>query len=190
MEITRLAIPDVLVITPPKFEDHRGFLSETFRSDGMAACGVDFPWLQENHSYSAQAGTVRALHFQAGDAPQAKLVRVLRGAIFDVAVDLRRGSPDYGKHVSAILSADNWMQIYVPAGFAHGFCTLEPETSITYKTTAFWNPALEGGLCWNDPDLAIAWPVKAEDTILSERDTKWAPFAQFETPFTWTSKAD
>lgn len=188
MDITRLAIPDVLVLTPPKFADHRGFLSETFRTNGMAAFGVDFPWLQENHSHSTKTGTVRALHFQAGPA-QAKLVRVLRGAIFDVAVDIRRGSPTYGKHVSAVLSADNWTQIYVPAGFAHGFCTLEPETAITYKTSAYWDPALEGGLRWNDPDFGIDWPVKPADAILSERDSNWAPFARFESPFTWTPKA-
>ncbi|MBL8560364.1 MAG: dTDP-4-dehydrorhamnose 3,5-epimerase [Hyphomonadaceae bacterium] len=186
MDITPLAIPDVLVLNPRKFADHRGFLSETFRADAMTAFGVDFDWLQENHSFSAQTGTVRALHFQAG-APQAKLVRVLHGAIFDVAVDLRRGSPTYGSHVSAVLSAENWMQIYVPAGFAHGFCTLAPETSITYKSTAYWQPALEGGLRWDDPDLAIDWPVKPEDAILSDRDRQWAPFADFESPFAFTA---
>ena len=185
MDIARLAIPDVLVMTPPKFEDHRGFLSETFRTNGMAAFGVDFPWLQENHSSSAKAGTVRALHFQTSPQGQAKLVRVVRGAIFDVAVDLRRGSPTYGKHVSAILSADNWKQIYIPAGFAHGVCTLEPETNFTYKASAYWEPQLEGGLCWDDPDLGIEWPVKAEDAILSERDTKWQRFSAFDTPFTY-----
>jgi len=180
----RLAIPDVLVLRPPKFEDHRGFLSETFRESWLGDYGVSFPWLQENHSYSAKAGTVRALHFQT--APQAKLVRVVRGAIFDVAVDLRKGSPTYGQHVSAVLSADNWLQMYIPAGFAHGVCTLEPETNFTYKASAYFDPAREDGLRWDDPAFAIDWPVKTEEATLSERDTKWRPFADFQSPFVWT----
>ncbi len=187
MDITRLAIPDVLVLRPPKFGDHRGFLSETFRESWLKDFGVDFRWLQENHSYSARPFTVRGLHFQTSAQGQAKLVRVVRGAIFDVAVDIRRGSPTYGRHVSAVLSADNWTQMYLPAGFAHGVCTLEPETNFTYKTSAYFDPACEGGLRWDDPAFAIDWPVTAQDATLSERDTKWLDFADFKSPFTWTS---
>jgi dTDP-4-dehydrorhamnose 3,5-epimerase len=182
MDITRLAIPDVIVLRPPKFEDHRGFLSETFRESWLADHGVDFRWLQENHSYSAKAGTVRALHFQT--APQAKLVRVARGAIFDVAVDLRKGSPTYGRHVSAVLSADNWMQMYIPAGFAHGVCALEDETHFTYKASAYFAPELEAGLRWDDPAFGIDWPVDPAKAILSDRDRKWSDFADFVSPFT------
>lgn len=181
MDITPLAIPDVLLLRPPKFEDHRGFLSETFRESWLADHGVTFPWLQENHSYSAKAGTVRALHFQT--APQAKLIRAVRGAIFDVAVDLRKASPTYGKHVSAVLSAENWMQMFIPGGFAHGVCALEDETHFTYKTSAYFDPALEAGLCWDDPAFGIDWPVKPEEAILSERDRKWGAFATFKSPF-------
>ena len=183
MEIVRMAIPEVLMLCPPKFGDHRGFLSETFRESWLNEHGVNFRWLQENHSYSARPFTVRGLHFQA--SAQAKLVRVMRGAIFDVAVDVRRGSPTYGKHVSAVLSADNWTQMYLPPGFAHGVCTLEPETNFTYKTSAYFDPAREGGLRWDDPAFAIDWPVVADDATLSERDTKWPDFADFKSPFDW-----
>lgn len=182
MDIERLAIPDVIVLRPPRFEDHRGFLSETFRESWLADHGVDFRWLQENHSYSAKAGTVRALHFQT--APQAKLVRIVRGAIFDVAVDLRKGSPTYGKHVSAVLSADNWKQMYIPAGFAHGVCALEDDTNFTYKTSAYFAPELEAGLRWDDPAFGIDWPVDPAKAILSDRDRKWPDFADYVSTFT------
>jgi dTDP-4-dehydrorhamnose 3,5-epimerase len=182
MQIERLSIADVLVLRPPKFEDHRGFLSETFRESWLAGHGVDFRWVQENHSYSAKAGTVRALHFQTKS--QAKLVRVARGAIFDVAVDLRKGSPTYGRHVSAVLSAENWTQMYIPGGFAHGVCTLEDETHFTYKTSAYFEPSLEAGLRWDDPAFAIDWPVDRSKAILSERDRLWPDFSAFVSPFT------
>ncbi len=181
MDIQRLAIPDVIVLQPPKFEDHRGFLSETFRESWLADHGVDFHWLQENHSWSAKAGTVRALHFQT--APQAKLVRATKGAIFDVAVDLRKGSPTYGKHVSAVLSAENWKQIYIPGGFAHGVCTLEDDTHFTYKASAYFAPELEAGLRWDDAAFGIDWPVAPAKAILSDRDRTWPDFADFRSPF-------
>ena len=126
--------------------------------------------MQDNHSLSRSKGTVRGLHFQAPPAAQAKLVRVTRGAIFDVAVDIRRGSPSYGRHVSAIVSARKWNQLLVPAGFAHGFCTLEPDTEVIYKVDAPYASELDRGLRWNDRALAIAWPVEAASAVLSEKD--------------------
>lgn len=189
MKITRMAIPEVLLLQPNKFADDRGFLSETFRADALAELGVNFTWRQENHSYSRRAGTVRAFHFQASPGGQDKLVRVVRGAILDIALDLRAGSPTYGKHVAAELSADNWSQLYVPAGFGHGICTLTDDTEITYKTTAYFAPSLEGGVLWNDPALGIDWPVSIADAILSERDRGWPTLAEFNSPFRWFKPA-
>jgi len=172
MELTRLAIPVVCLLAPKKHGDHRGFFSETYSKRAFAAAGIDADFVQDNHSLSAEPGTVRGLHFQTPPRAQAKLLRVVRGAVFDVAVDLRWGSPTYGRHVSAVVSAEAWNQIYVPAGFAHGFCTLEPATEVLYKVSDVYAPQAEGGLLWNDPDLAIDWPAAA-GAVLSERDRAW-----------------
>ncbi len=170
MEVVPLAIPDVKMIRPRKFGDDRGFFSETYSRRSFSAAGLDFDFVQDNHSLSATAGTVRGLHFQLPPYAQHKLVRVVRGAILDVAVDLRRGSPSYGRHVSTIISAADWNQVLVPIGFAHGFCTLESHTEVAYKTTDFYAPEHDRGLLWNDPALGIDWPVAATAAILSDKD--------------------
>jgi dTDP-4-dehydrorhamnose 3,5-epimerase len=170
MQIEKLEIPEVLLITPPKFGDSRGFFSETWSAAKLAAQGFNENFVQDNHSLSAQPGTVRGLHCQIAPSVQGKLVRVVKGAIWDVAVDIRRGSPSYGKHVAAALSAENWAQLWIPGGFLHGFCTLEPDTEVIYKVTADYDRAAERAVIWNDPDIAWPWPVKPEDVLLSDRD--------------------
>jgi len=172
MDVTRLAIPDVVILKPAKHGDHRGFFSETYSKQAFAAAGIDADFVQDNHSLSGEAGTVRGLHFQVPPRAQAKLLRVVRGAVFDVAVDLRWGSPTYGQHVSAVISAAAWNQIFIPAGFAHGFCTLEPGSEVLYKVNEFYAPEAEQGLLWNDPDLGIDWPDDA-GAVVAERDRGW-----------------
>jgi dTDP-4-dehydrorhamnose 3,5-epimerase len=170
MRVQSLSIPDVLLITPERFGDHRGYLAETFQAARYAEIGLVGPFVQENQSFSRAKGTVRGLHFQAPPAGQGKLVRCIRGAIFDVAVDIRRGSPTYGRHVSAILTSDNGDQLWVPVGFAHGFCTLEPDCEVLYKTTAYYDRPSERGIAYDDPSLAIPWPVDSGEAILSDKD--------------------
>jgi dTDP-4-dehydrorhamnose 3,5-epimerase len=168
--VVSLDIPDVKVIRPKKFGDHRGFFSETYSRKAFEAAGLHYDFVQDNQSLSAEVGTIRGLHFQTPPFAQDKLLRVVRGAVFDVAVDLRRDSPTFGKHVSAVISAAEWNQILVPIGFAHGFCTLEPDTEVIYKVTNYYAPANDKGLLWNDPDLGIAWPEAAQDPKLSDKD--------------------
>lgn len=172
MLVEALAIPDVKLIRPKKFGDARGFFSEVYSKPALAAAGISLEFVQDNHSRSAKAGTIRGLHFQTLPCGQDKLVRVTRGRILDVAVDLRRGSATYGRHVSAEISAENWTQILVPVGFAHGFCTLEPDTEVLYKVSTPYAPANDGGILWNDPDLGISWPVTAQEATLSDKDLK------------------
>ncbi len=169
MRVWSASIPDVLVVEPVKHGDSRGFFSEVFRSDVLAEHGLAGPWLQDNHSRSATTGTVRGLHFQVPPSAQGKLVRVTRGAILDVAVDLRRSSPWFGKFVAEELSEDNWRQLWVPPGFAHGFCTTRPDTEVLYKVTAPYAPSADRGLRWDDPALGIPWPAVA-GAVLSEKD--------------------
>jgi dTDP-4-dehydrorhamnose 3,5-epimerase len=176
MDIEALAIPDVKLIRPKRFGDARGFFSEVYSRPALAAAGITLEFVQDNHSRSAKVGTVRGLHFQTAPFAQDKLVRVTKGRILDVAVDLRRASPTYGRHVSAELSADNWTQILVPVGFAHGFCTLEPDTEVIYKVSQVYAPAHDGGVLWNDPDLGIVWPVASADAVLSDKDVKLPRF--------------
>ena len=170
MSVEALAIPEVLLLTPPRFQDNRGFFSETFSAKREAAAGIVGPFVQDNHSLSVPRGTVRGLHLQLAPHAQGKLVRCVRGAIWDVAVDVRHGSPTFGRHVAAVLSAENWCQLWVPAGFLHGFCTLEPETEVIYKVTADYDRASERGVVWDDPDLALPWPVEAGKAVLSDKD--------------------
>lgn len=178
----RLAIPEVIEVTPSKYGDHRGFFSEVFKQNAFEAKGISIDWVQDNQSFSAEPGTVRGLHFQAPPFSQDKLVRVLRGAIYDVAVDIRTGSPAYGQWVGCELSADKWNQLLVPAGFAHGFMTLTPDTDVVYKVSAFYVRESEGALLWNDPDLGIAWPRQG-GAILSEKDGAAPRFKNFDSPF-------
>ena len=166
----KLAIPDVILVTPKRHGDARGFFSETFRADAFAEAGIPGPFVQDNHAYSQQPGVLRGLHFQKPPHAQAKLVRCTQGAIYDVAVDIRQGSPTYGRYVGAELSAENGAQLYVPEGFAHGYLTLTPDCHVQYKTSAYYAPETEGGLAWDDPELAIDWPIKGLDIILSEKD--------------------
>lgn len=183
MLIEETSIEGVLVVTPNKYSDERGFFSETFKIENMRASGVAHDWVQDNHTFSRERGVVRGLHFQMPPFAQAKLVRVVRGAIYDVAVDIRRGSPTYGRHVAIELSGHNWMQLYVPPGFAHGYCTLTHDTEVVYKVSAGWNRQAEGGLRWNDPDLGIEWPIEVSSAILHSRDIAWASISEFKTPF-------
>jgi dTDP-4-dehydrorhamnose 3,5-epimerase len=172
-EFQPLAIPDVVLVAARRFGDSRGFFSETWNAARYEAAGVKGPFVQDNHSLSAQRGTLRGLHCQVGTSVQGKLVRVVRGAIWDVAVDLRIGSPTYGRHVGAELSAANGVQLWIPPGFLHGFCTLEPDTEVTYKVShAYYDPAAERGVIWNDPELALPWPAVADTATLSAKDAK------------------
>jgi len=171
MKVEKLAIPEVILLTPSRFGDDRGFFSETFNVRRFAEAGVDQPFVQDNQSLSGKRGTVRGLHCQIAPNVQGKLVRCVRGAIWDVAVDIRHGSPTYGRHVAAVLSAENWSQLWVPGGFLHGFCTLEPDTEVIYKVTADYDRTAERGVIWNDPDLALPWPVVPAEAVLSDKDT-------------------
>ena len=163
--------------------DERGYFCETYTKRHFESFGIDVEFVQDNLSYSAQSGTVRGLHFQSPPAAQAKLVRVQKGAVFDVAVDLRRGSTTYGRHAAAVLSAENWSQLFIPAGFAHGFMTLESDTVVAYKVSSHYSPANDGGVFWDDPDLGIEWPLPSANAVLSEKDRSLPGFAEFESPF-------
>ncbi len=166
--IKPLAIADVLLVTPRKHADARGFFVETYNGRDFAAAGIANAFVQDNQSLSRQRGTIRGLHFQLAPEPQAKLVRVLVGSVFDVAVDLRRGSASYGRWCGADLTADGGEQLFIPVGFAHAFCTLEPDTVVAYKVDGFYNKGAEGGVRWDDPDIAIRWPV--DGIVVSDKD--------------------
>jgi dTDP-4-dehydrorhamnose 3,5-epimerase len=168
LNVEHLAIPDVLLLTPRRFRDPRGFFSETWSQARFAEAGIAGPFVQDNHAVSNTRNVLRGLHCQIGKNAQGKLVRVVRGAIWDVAVDIRRGSPTYGQQAGAVLSAENWCQLWVPAGFLHGYCTLTDDAEVIYKVTAPWDAAAERGVIWNDPDLAVTWP--AAEPILSDKD--------------------
>ena len=170
MQVRETEIAEIKIIEPKRFGDERGFFSETYNSAALSAAGIDETFVQDNHSLSREVGVVRGLHFQTPPYAQAKLLRVVRGAVFDVVVDLRRDSPTYKQHVSWVISAKDWNQIFVPVGFAHGFCTLEPDTEVLYKVSALYAPDHEGGVQWNDPDLGIDWPVEPGKAVLSDKD--------------------
>ena len=170
--VETLKIPGVVIVSPTRHSDKRGFFSETYSKFGLAEAGIGIEFVQDNHALSSQRGTVRGLHFQVPPFAQDKLVRVVRGAIFDVAVDIRVGSPTFGQHVSAIISAQAWNQILVPIGFAHGLVTLEPNTEVIYKVSSRYSPEHDKGLYWNDDALEIDWPVNEAEAILSEKDSR------------------
>jgi dTDP-4-dehydrorhamnose 3,5-epimerase len=170
LHVERLDIPDLLCISPTKHGDQRGFFSEVFRADVLAAHGVMGTFVQDNHVHSAHRGVLRGLHFQLGASAQGKLVRCTRGAILDVAVDVRSGSPSFGRHVALELSSANWRQVWVPVGFAHAYVTLEPDCEVVYKTTAYYDPAAERGLAWDDPALGIDWRLARSELTISAKD--------------------
>lgn len=179
-EVRRLDLPEVLLITPAKHGDQRGFFSETYSRKALAQAGFDKAFVQDNHSLSGKRGILRGLHFQRPPVMQDKLVRVTRGAVFDVAVDIRKGSPSFGQWVGVELSADNWRQILVPAGFAHGFLTLTETAEVLYKVTDYYAPDAEGGLAWNDPEVGIDWPLRPEEILTNARDGQWPGIRQLE----------
>lgn len=190
MLIEPLAIPEVKLIRPRKFTDERGFFSETFSARALEDAGLKVPtFVQDNHSHSRAVGVLRGLHFQTHPHAQDKLVRVTRGAIFDVAVDVRLGSPTYGQHVAVVLSADDWSQLWVPKGFAHGLCTLEPDTEVLYKVTDYYAPDCDKGLAWNDPALEIEWPVSLDSVILSDKDQCHPTLAELPPYFVYGEKS-
>jgi dTDP-4-dehydrorhamnose 3,5-epimerase len=186
MNVEKLAIPEVLLITPPRFGDDRGFFSETYNAKKLlVATGIDGHFVQDNHSLSRQRGVIRGLHCQLAPHIQGKLVRCARGAIWDVAVDARVGSPTFGQWVAAELSAENWSQLWIPGGFLHAFCTLVPDTEVIYKVTGDYDKASEAGVIWNDPDLALPWPVPAAEVVLSEKDQQLPRLKDAGTLFTY-----
>lgn len=185
MEVEKLEIPEIRILTPKKFGDHRGFFSETYNKRALADQGIEIDFVQDNHSFSAERGTIRGLHFQTPPYAQDKLVRVAKGSVLDVAVDIRRGSPTYGKFVSAVISAEAWNQILVPIGFAHGLCTLEPDTVVIYKVSNYYAPDHDLGLLWNDPEIGIDWPVGEDDAKLSDKDRRQPRLRAFDSPFAY-----
>jgi dTDP-4-dehydrorhamnose 3,5-epimerase len=182
MDITETKLSGVKLLKPRRFGDHRGFFAETYSRRVYAEMGIDDEFVQDNHSLSAAVGTVRGLHFQAPPHAQAKLVRCGRGAIFDVAVDIRRGSPTYGRWAGYTLSAENGAQLYIPVGFAHGFATLEPDREIIYKCSDYYAPETEGALRWDDPDIGIKWPLTGAP-IISKKDAIAQLLADFNSLF-------
>ena len=180
MRVEESSIPAVKVLTPDRHGDRRGYFSEVYNRRSLARAGIDVEFVQDSHSLSAEKGTVRGLHFQTPPFAQAKLVR---GSVFDVAVDLRRGSPTYGGRVSAALSAEAWNQLLVPIGFAHGFMTLEPDVGVIYKVSNYHAPEHDRGGSWNDPDLAIRWPLDTAAAVLSPKDDDLPRLAGIDSPF-------
>jgi dTDP-4-dehydrorhamnose 3,5-epimerase len=186
MEITLLDIPSVLLFTPRHIGDERGYFAETFRADVFAQeCG-DWTFVQDNESRSAKAGTVRGLHFQSEPHAQGKLVRCTAGALFDVAVDIRKGSPTFGQWVGETLTPENGRQLWVPPGFAHGFCSLEPDTVICYKVTGYYSAECDKGLAWDDPAIGVIWPGVADPETLSAKDRKQPALADLPAYFSWS----
>jgi len=170
MKVEHFPIDGLLLIEPARHQDARGYFVETYNKPAFERAGIASVFVQDNQSYSAHAGTIRGFHFQSPPHAQAKLIRVLQGSIYDVAVDLRRNSPTYGQWQSVDLSAGNGRQFFVPAGFAHAFCTREPDTVVAYKVDSHYAKDSEGGICWNDPDLSIKWPLTGGTIHISEKD--------------------
>src|SRR4051812_7478734 len=178
MQILRLGIDGPLIVVPNKVTDSRGFFAETFRADVLAKHGVEAAFVQDNQIRSAKKGVIRGLHYQTPPRAQGKLIRCTRGAIFDVAVDIRVGSRSYGRHVALELSAANWHQLWIPTGFAHGYMTLENDCEVIYKVTDYYAPDCERGIAWNDPVLAIDWPLESTELVLSDKDRRQPRLAE------------
>lgn len=178
MNIEDTFISDVKIISPKKHEDERGFFLETYNEKILSDNNINLKFIQDNHSFSRKKGVLRGLHYQTSPFAQDKLVRVVSGSIFDVAVDLRKNSNTFGKYVSKVITAKNWLQMLIPVGFAHGFCTLEANTEVIYKVTNYYSPECDKGIIWNDPELNIDWPVKTSEAILSDKDKKQPTFSE------------
>lgn len=185
MLFERLTIPDVLLIKPKRFGDNRGYFMETYRQNLFEEHAGSVAFVQDNRSFSAEVGTVRGLHFQLAPKAQGKLVSCAAGALLDVAVDIRQGSPTYGRYVAAELTAENGEQLWVPAGFAHGFCTLVADTIISYKVTDYYSPELDRGVLWSDPEIGIDWPVTTESAVLSDKDRRQPMLADLPISFVY-----
>ncbi|MCM3194144.1 dTDP-4-dehydrorhamnose 3,5-epimerase [Priestia megaterium] len=183
MNIIKTKFEDAVLIEPKVFGDHRGFFTESYNKEMFQQNGIDMDFIQDNHSLSQQPGTLRGMHYQLNDRAQTKLVRVTRGAIYDVIVDIRKGSPTYGEWQGFILSADNKRQLLVPKGFAHGFCTIVENTEVQYKVDELYSPEHDRGIAWNDPALNIDWPFN--NPVLSDKDTKHPTLAEADNNFTW-----
>ncbi len=183
MDIEKTSLPDVVILTPRRFGDARGWFTEVWNKSTLAAHGIGIDFVQDNHSYSRDTGTVRALHFQSPPHAQAKLVRCGRGRVFDVAVDVRKGSPTFGKWTGVELSAENGRQLLIPAGFLHGFVTREPDSELLYKCSDVYAPECDGAVRFDDPDLAIDWGIDPAAAILSDKDRAAPLFKNFATPF-------
>ena len=181
--IGKCSISAVQVLTVERHRDNRGLFSEVYNRRALLELGIDLEFVQDNHSLSVERGTVRGLHFQAPPFAQDKLVRVVRGSVFDVAVDIRSDSPTYGRHVSVVLSDEAWNQVYIPIGFAHGFMTLEPDTEVIYKVSNYYAPDHEMGLLWNDPALGIQWPILERRAVLTDKDRRHPRLTELLTPF-------
>ncbi len=186
IKIERTRIPEVVALFPREFTDLRGTFAETYNRRTFSELGLDWEFVQDNQSYSAKRGTIRGLHFQIPPAAQTKLIRVLRGSVLDVAVDIRHGSPTYGQHVSQLLTAENRAQLLVPEGFAHGFCTLEDDTVVLYKVTRYYSPSHERGLRWSDPALGIEWGVSTAEALLNPRDHEFPLLRELPSFFAYT----
>ena len=185
MQIETTRLPGVVILTPDRFGDDRGFFSESWSRRRLEEAGIALDFVQDNHSLSRAEGTLRGLHFQTPPHAQDKLVRCGRGALWDVAVDIRTGSPTRGQWVGVELSAENGRQLLVPRGFLHGFVTLQPDTEIVYKCSDYYAPDCDRGVRWDDPDLAIGWPLAGRDPVLSDKDARAPTLAEIESPFTW-----
>jgi dTDP-4-dehydrorhamnose 3,5-epimerase len=184
MQITDTALPGIKLIQPVRHGDARGYFSEVYRDDALRAAGIVIDFVQDNQSMSAATGVLRGLHFQTPPMAQAKLIRVIAGSILDVAVDIRWGSPDYGRHVAVVLSAEAGNQLLVPEGFAHGFCTLEPHSTVIYKVNRHYSPEHDRGLLWNDPALGIDWRLGGHEPILSDKDRRHPALSELPRYFT------
>ncbi len=183
LEVRGLELDGLLELRPNRLSDERGFFSEVWREDRLAEAGINARFVQDNHSFSTARGVLRGLHFQRPPAAQDKLVRVSRGSIFDVAVDIRRGSPTFGKWAGLVISAAEWNQLFVPSGFAHGFVTLEEDSEVLYKVSAPYSPEHERAIRFDDPAIGIEWPVAAGELILSDKDRSAPPLAEVDTGF-------
>ncbi|EOT41444.1 dTDP-4-dehydrorhamnose 3,5-epimerase [Enterococcus dispar] len=180
IKVTNTNLQDVKIIEPAVFGDHRGFFTESYSEQDFKKAGITYNFVQDNHSLSTQPGVLRGLHFQKGEAAQTKLIRVVSGVVLDVIVDIRKGSPTYGKWEGYLLSEFNHRQLLVPKGFAHGFVTLTPNVNFLYKCDNYYNAEADAGIAFNDPDLAIEWPIALDKAILSDKDKKHPTLKEFE----------